>query len=74
MTPRTGSGPGNPKKVNLACLDNLNDYLSGDLPFAEWEGRQEELESRLTPAPELPFAHPPAKPRPVRPSGSPQAA
>ncbi len=71
MTPSTRSAKPNPKKVNLACLDNLNHFLSGDRTFADWESRQEELESRLTPAPELPFA--PAKPRPVRP-GAPQAA
>lgn len=72
MTPRTRSGRPSPKKINLACLDNLNHFLSGDLSFADWESRQEELESRLTPAPELPFA--PARPRPVRPTNSPQAA
>ena len=54
MTPRTGTR--NPKRINLACLDNLNRYLTGGLSFREWERRQEELESRLTPAPELPFA------------------
>ncbi len=79
MTPRQVAGPGNPKKVNMACLDNLNDYLSDDLSFAEWESRQGELESRLTPAPELPFAdlpfgQPPARPRRVRPAGSPVRA
>jgi hypothetical protein len=60
MTP--GTGARNPKRINLACLDNLNRYLTGGLSFGEWERRQEELESRLTPAPELPFALAPLEP------------
>ncbi|MBT3350708.1 MAG: hypothetical protein HOC91_02790 [Nitrospinaceae bacterium] len=74
MAPRSGSAKPNPKKINHACLNNLNQFLSGELSFADWESRQEELESRLTPAPELPFAQAPARPRPVRPTGAPKAA
>jgi len=43
------------KPVNEACFQNLQLLLKGEISFAEWERRQEELESRLTPAPELPF-------------------
>ena len=43
------------KPVNEACFQNLQLLLKGKISFAEWERRQEELESRLAPAPELPF-------------------
>ena len=43
------------KPVNEASFQNLQLLLKGEISFAEWERRQEELESRLTPAPELPF-------------------
>jgi hypothetical protein len=54
MTP-TAAGYRDRKRVHHACLDNFRHYLSGEVSFDEWESRQEELESRLTPAPELPF-------------------
>jgi len=36
-------------------MHNLDLYLQGEITFAEWKSRQEELESRLSPEPELPF-------------------
>lgn len=43
------------KRIYEACLHNLALYLEGRVSFEEWRSRQEELESRLSPAPELPF-------------------
>lgn len=43
------------KRIHHACLDNLHEFLEGKVSFEEWELRQDELESRLTPAPELPL-------------------
>ena len=36
-------------------MGNLWNYLRGEIPYEEWLQHQDELESRLTPAPELPF-------------------
>lgn len=44
------------KPINEACFQNLQLLLKGKISFAEWERRQEELESRLTPEPELPLS------------------
>ena len=41
--------------VYKACFENLQHLLKGEISYAEWERRQEELESRLTPEPELPL-------------------
>ena len=57
------------KPIHRACLRNLWHYLKGDLAYEEWSRRQEELESRLGPEPELPFE----EERPARP-GRPKAA
>ncbi len=55
--PTTMRGPGRTsKRIHHACLQNLDMYLKGELTFAEWRSRQEELESRLSPEPELPFS------------------
>ena len=43
------------KRIHQACLHNLALYLQGALSFEEWSSRQEELESRLSPEPELPL-------------------
>lgn len=43
------------KRVHQACMRNLALYLQGQISYEDWRSRQEELESRLTPAPELPF-------------------
>lgn len=43
------------KRIHQACMDNLERYLEGRLSFEEWQRRQEELESRLGPEPELPL-------------------
>ena len=72
MTP-TAAGSRDRKKVHHACLDNFRHYLSGEVSFDEWESRQEELESRLTPAPELPFGDS-EEARPSRASGGSKAA
>lgn len=47
--------PKSRKRIHYACLDNLHHFLEGELNFEEWALRQEELESQLTPEPELPF-------------------
>lgn len=44
------------KDVHRACMRNLSLFLGGHISYEEWQARQEELESRLTPAPELPFS------------------
>ncbi len=44
------------KHIHRACMRNLALYLKGQISYQDWQGRQEELESRLTPAPELPLA------------------
>lgn len=43
------------KRIHQACMWNLALYLQGQISYEDWRSRQEELESRLTPAPELPF-------------------
>ncbi len=43
------------KRIHQACMRNLALYLQGHISYEDWRSRQEELESRLTPAPELPF-------------------
>lgn len=43
------------KRVHQACMRNLALYLQGQISYEDWRRRQEELESMLTPAPELPF-------------------
>ncbi len=43
------------KRIHQACMRNLALYLQGQISYEDWQTRQEELESRLTPAPELPF-------------------
>ncbi len=74
MTPTT-VGSRDRKLVHHACLDNFRHYLSGEVSFDEWESRQEELESRLTPAPELPFGEDsPQEARPARASDQTKAA
>jgi hypothetical protein len=49
------------KRVHHACLDNLHDFLEGQMSFEEWELRQEELESQLSPEPELPLLEIPSE-------------
>lgn len=46
------------KSIHRACLGNLWNYLRGEIPYEEWVKHQDELESRLTPEPELPFEEP----------------
>ncbi len=58
--------PTKPKLIHRACLQNLQQLLKGALTFGEWSQRQEELVSRLSPEPELPFteeAEEPERPR-----------
>lgn len=43
------------KRIHQACIRNLALYLQGHISYEDWQNRQEELESRLTPEPELPF-------------------
>lgn len=46
----------NSRRIHRACMRNLALYLQRRISYEDWRHRQEELESRLTPAPELPFA------------------
>ena len=43
------------KPIHRACLRNLWQFLKEDVSYEEWLLRQEELESKLGPEPELPF-------------------
>ncbi|MBI3126138.1 MAG: hypothetical protein HYZ11_00865 [Candidatus Tectomicrobia bacterium] len=43
------------RPIHEACFQNLQLLLKGQISFTEWQRRQEELESRLSPEPELPF-------------------
>jgi hypothetical protein len=43
------------RPIHEACFQNLELLLKGEISFAGWRRRQEELESRLSPAPELPL-------------------
>ncbi len=68
---------GSPKRIHHACLDNLHHFLEGKVNFEEWTLRQEELESQLSPHPELPLPvlpPEPEQPEPARPSKRPVAA
>ncbi len=66
--------PKSRKRIHHACLDNLHHFLEGEVDFEAWALRQEELESQLTPEPELPFMQLPPEPEdpaPDRPSKRP---
>ena len=43
------------KPIHQACFRNLQRLLKGKISFAEWRRHHDELESRLSPEPELPF-------------------
>ncbi len=43
------------RRIHRACMQNLSMFLEGRISYEDWRNRQEELESRLTPAPELPL-------------------
>lgn len=69
--------PRSRKRIHYACLDNLHHFLEGEVNFEEWALRQEELESQLSPEPELPFMQLVAEPegtKPTRPPKRPVAA
>ncbi len=51
------------KRIHEACMRNLALYLQGHISFEDWQAQQKELESRLTPEPELPFSR--ATPKPI---------
>ncbi len=44
------------KDIHRACMRNLFLFLQGHISYEDWQSGQEELESRLTPAPELPLS------------------
>ena len=66
------SKTGSKKRIHHACLDNLHHFLEGEVNFEEWALRQEELESRLTPEPELPFLELPPEPEEPKPKRPPK--